>query len=75
MARDGGSKSGSVNFDAIGVVARWRVCLVQREPFLGLLDAIVVKLVIHLSRTQRLQQIAAHSFRKLAGVNGDVGNR
>jgi len=33
-------------------VARWRIDLMQRQPFLRLLDAVVVKLVIHRARAQ-----------------------
>src|SRR6185312_1609983 len=49
--------------------------LVQSEPFLGLLDAVVVKFVIHGARAERVQQIATDFFRKLAGVNGHVNER
>ena len=59
----------------IRVVTRWRILLVQCEPFSGLLDAVVVELVVHAPRAERFQQIAPDFFRKLAGVNPDAGNR
>ena len=71
----GSLESLSVNSPAISIVARWRIRLVQCEPFLGLLDAVVMELVVHPPRAQRLQQIAPDLFRKLAGVNPDAGNR
>jgi hypothetical protein len=47
----------------------------QRQPFLRLLDAVVMKFVIHPSRAQRVQQIASHSSGKLAVMNGYVSGR
>ncbi len=44
----------------------------QGEPFLRLLDTVIVKLVIHLSSPQRVQQISPHIFRKLARMNLNV---
>ena len=62
-----------VNGPAIRIVARGRIRLVQGEPFLGLPDAVVVELVVHAPRTERVEQIAPDVFRKLAGVNRDIG--
>ncbi len=44
----------------------------QREPLLGLLETVVEKLVVELPGAERAQQIAAHGFRKLAGVDGHI---
>src|SRR5947208_5062375 len=68
----GGLKRSIVSPSAIGVRARWGVSLMQGQPFLGLLDAIVMKLVVHLPGTQRFQQIVSDLVRKLARVNRDV---
>ena len=62
-----------VNHPAIRVVPRRRVSLMQRQPFLRLLDAVVVELVVHAPRAERFQQITTDSFWKLASVNRDVG--
>ena len=51
--RDGFRKRPFVSRQTIRIVARGRMCFVEREPFLGLLDAIVVEFVIHLPRAQR----------------------
>ena len=47
----------------------------QRQPFLRLFDAIVVKLVIHFACAQRLQQGLSDIFRKLAFMNRNVCDR
>ena len=46
----------------------------QRQPLLRLLDAVVMKLVVHLPPAQRFEQIASHSIWKLAVVNGYADN-
>jgi len=48
----GGRKTVFVNRPAIRVVARRRIRLVQREPFLRLLDAVVMELVVHAPRAE-----------------------
>jgi hypothetical protein len=60
---------------AVRIRARWGKGLVQRQPLLRLLDAIVMELVVHPARAQRLEQIAPHILRKLAGVNGHLDRR
>ena len=60
---------------AVGIRARGGKGLVQRQPLLGLLDAVVMELVVHLARAQRLQQIAPHILRELAGVNRHLDKR
>ncbi len=57
---------------AVDVVLRRRTRVVQGEPFLGLLDAVVKEFVVQLKRLQRSQQVAPDIFGKLAGMDGDV---
>ena len=45
---------------------------VQRQPFLRLLDAVVMKFVINLPRAERSKEIVADFIRKLTGVNPNV---
>jgi hypothetical protein len=40
-----------------------------------LFDAVVVELMVHLPRAERLEQIAAHLAGELAGMNGDLCGR
>src|SRR5690349_10999967 len=47
----------------------------QREPFLSLLDAVVVKFVVHAPRAQRREQVTPDVLRKLTAMNQDVGDR
>ena len=54
----------------VRIRARGRIGLVQRQPLLGLFNAVVMELVVHLVCVQRPQQIPPDVFRKLAGVNG-----
>ena len=60
---------------AIGIGARRGEGLVKGEPFLGLLDAVVVELVIDLARAEGVEEIAPDIFRELAGMDGYGGNR
>src|SRR5689334_8667130 len=60
---------------AIGIVPRWRKRLMQGQPFLRLLDTIVVKFVVGLARLKRREKITADTFRKLAGINGHASDR
>ena len=69
----GGRKTVFVNRPAIRVVARRRIRLVQREPFLRLLDAVVMELVVHAPRAERCEQVAPDSVGELAFVNCDAG--
>ena len=62
-----------INRPAIGIIPSWRICLVQCEPFLRLLDAVVMELVVHAPRAQRFQQVTPDSFGKLAAVNRGAG--
>jgi hypothetical protein len=48
---------------------------VQRQPSLGLFDAVVVELVVDPTRAERFEQIAPDILRELAGVNGDLDKR
>src|ERR1700677_3404660 len=68
-----GYKALLIDSAAIGVVARGRKLLVQREPLLRLLDAVVVEFMGNLARAQGPQQIAPNVIRKLADVNRDIG--
>jgi len=43
--------------------------LMQREPFLRLLDAVVVEFVVYFPRAERFEQIAPDVFWKLAFVD------
>ena len=47
----------------------------QRQPLLGLFDAVIMKFVVYRARAQRFEKIRADFFRKLACVNGDVDER
>src|SRR5204863_10047408 len=47
----------------------------QREPFLRLFHAIIVKFVIHLPRAQRGEQIATDILGELAGVDDHCDER
>jgi hypothetical protein len=49
--------------------------LVQREPLLGLLGAVVMEFVIYAPRAQGFQQIAPDGFRELARMNCDFSRR
>ena len=60
-----------VSRQAIFIVTRGRVRFVQREPFLGLLDAVVMKFVVHAASAQRGEKVAPDIFRELAAVNRD----
>ena len=55
---------------AIRVCARWRISLVQCQPLVCLLDAVVMEFVVHQPRPQGVCQVALHVFWKLARVNG-----
>ena len=46
----------------------------QRQPFLRLLDAIVVKLVENLAGPKRLQQVLPNAVGKLALVDANLNN-
>ena len=74
-ARRDRGEAAVVSGGAVRIRARGGEGLVQRQPLLGLLDAVVVELVVHPARAQRLQQIAPHILRELAGVNGHLDKR
>ena len=64
-----------VNLRTIRIVARRRIRLMQRQPFLRLFYTIVMKLVIDPARAKRFQQIPPDDIRKLAGVDGNARER
>ena len=74
-ARCGRREAAIIGGGAVRIRARRGEGLVQRQPLLGLLDAVVVELVVHPARAQRLEQIAPHVLRKLAGVDGHLDKR
>src|SRR5437016_64466 len=63
-----------VNSFAIRIRARRRISLMQRQPLLGLLDAVVVELVVDLARAQRFDQVAPHGVGELTGTNEHIGS-
>ena len=71
---DGFGERPVISCRAVHAVAGWRIDLVQREPFLRLLDTVIMKLVVHLPRAQGREQVVPDVFRKLAGMNRDVGS-
>jgi len=55
--------------EAIAVAPGRGMCFVQGQPLLGLLDAVVMKFVVHLAAAERGEEIPRHVFRELAGVD------
>ena len=50
----GGGETAVIGRGAIGVGAGWGIGPVEFEPFLGLLEAVIMELVIDLARVQRV---------------------
>ena len=75
MRRRGRGEAAIVRGGAVRIRARGRIGLVQRQPLLRLLDAVVVELVVHPAGAQRFEQIAPHVLGKLAGVDGHLDKR
>ena len=44
----------------------------QREPFLGLLHAVIMELMVYAAGAKRLEQVPPDIVRKLALVDGDI---
>src|SRR5262245_27327935 len=61
-----------VSLRAVDVIPRRRICVVQGEPFPGLLKAVVEEFVVQLAGPKRDQQVAPNVFGKLAGMYGHI---
>ena len=49
--------------------------LMQRQPFVRLLDRVVMELVVHPPGPQGLEQITSHVFGKLALMDDNLSGR